>query len=513
MYKTTAVLYLFLLTLVSVYSQQTGLGGTNGKWMTGDFHQHSYYTDGDHTIDEVIAKGFSYGLDFQANSEHGGYTNKDGYNHLWGDAAYYPQNPIKGVYKEDDNGHRLMWRWQSLSEYVYPHILDLRKKYTDKLILTGVEWNVPSHGHCNVMIEDIGSFPYVALFEYLFDEDDYDISNPFVGDWLPEKLLKNTHDKTLAGAIWLQKYFAGHSWLIPTHPERKNLWHVEDLRDLNNAAPDVAFGFEGLPRHQKNSSRGGGNNAKTVGVGTYGGAGYFISKVGGLWDALLGEGRHFFNFVNSDFHDTPGDFWPGEYAKTYVFVADLDNDGRYSTGEVVKGMQSGNSFSVRGNLINALDFTIDTGFTKVNMGQDAHTKRFNEIEVTIAYTSPYKNNNGDKTVVDHIDLIAGEISGKVNPNSNNYTKDINRTTKLLKTFDKEDFQKNDDGWNKITFIIQIDKSMFFRLRGINIAPNTPGETDKLGNPTLDFQQKELDGEAEAWADLWFYSNPIFVHVQ
>ncbi|MFZ0614483.1 MAG: hypothetical protein WAM73_19720 [Desulfobacterales bacterium] len=34
------------------------------------------------------------------------------------------------------------------------------------------------------------------------------------------------------------------------------------------------------------------------------------------------------------------------------------------------------------------------------------------------------------------------------------------------------------------------------------------------NPLSDFQSANLNlkGAAEAWADLWFYSNPIFVYV-
>ena len=57
--------------------------------------------------------------------------------------------------------------------------------------------------------------------------------------------------------------------------------------------------------------------------------------------------------------------------------------------------------------------------------------------------------------------------------------------------------------------------MYFRLRGTNLAPNTPYETDAQGNPlpdTLATEHLGLDGPEEAWADLWFYSNPIFVRV-
>ena len=61
--------------------------------------------------------------------------------------------------------------------------------------------------------------------------------------------------------------------------------------------------------------------------------------------------------------------------------------------------------------------------------------------------------------------------------------------------------------------LRVDKNTYFRLRGTNLAPNTAFETDPDGNPLVDSEQKRLDGVLEAWADLWFYSNPIFVYVE
>ena len=90
-----------------------------GKWLSGDFHQHTYYTDGSTTFDFVMEKNNEYGLDWWANSEHGGSRNRDGNGHLWTDTAYYPTNPILG----DVSGTpQVMWRWQSLRDFVYPDI-------------------------------------------------------------------------------------------------------------------------------------------------------------------------------------------------------------------------------------------------------------------------------------------------------------------------------------------------------------------------------------------------------
>ena len=167
------------------------------------------------------------------------------------------------------------------------------------------------------------------------------------------------------------------------HPSRKNLWSVGDFRAMNDAAPDVAFGFEGIPGHQAATARGdygqfiaadgsvtteATRTTLTSHARTYGGADWMVAKVGGVWDSLLGEGRHWWVFNNSDFRtvntaykDAAGntigldyyDFWPGQYNKTYTYVDKLTDQG------VVNGMRSGNSFIVDGDLINGLNFTVE----------------------------------------------------------------------------------------------------------------------------------------------------------
>ena len=48
------------------------------------------------------------------------------------------------------------------------------------------------------------------------------------------------------------------------------------------------FGFEGMPGNQMEPDRGG-LNLTTAENRTYGGSDYMLAKVGGAWDALLGE--------------------------------------------------------------------------------------------------------------------------------------------------------------------------------------------------------------------------------
>jgi hypothetical protein len=268
-----------------------------------------------------------------------------------------------------------------------------------------------------------------------------------------------------------------------------------------------------MPGHQKESGRGG-YSTSAVGGGTFGGTGIYSAQVGGLWDALLGEGRNWWLFASSDFHETGDDFWPGEYQKTYTYVAD-----KKDSQAIVDGLRSGNSFVVEGDLIDGLDFkaTSDGWFARfgdtATMGETLvveRSKHSNNVKITIGFHSPETNNNGDRVTVDHIDLIAGQVTNKVLPGSADYNNATNPTTQVIATFNRRDCKSGKEGWYYFQFQMKLTADAYFRLRGTNLPRNTPGQTDALGNPLLDPQDNTAQ---KAYEDLWFYSNPIFVRVR
>lgn len=532
----------------------TADAGEKGKWLSGDFHQHTYYTDGSTKFDFVMQQNDYFDLDWWANSEHGGSRNRDGEGVSWLDTSKYPVNPILG----DNAASGNMWRWQSLRDFVFPDISDARALYSDKKIFSGLEWNVPGHEHCSTAI--VADDPSaISAFEYQFDKSDRDTSR--TGEVTPYGTLSKQNGRTLnqlagkplgvdrhadavAATKWMQdQYDAGaidNGWIIFAHIERAGEfktgssdggYNVEHFRDFNNAAPDVCFGFEGAPGHQVNYQGRGGFGTSAFG-GTFGGTGYYTATVGGLWDALLGEGRRWFNFASSDYHkhwtncddinnfDTCGDdFYPGEYQKTWVHVVDKDGDGDYSLNEIADGLRSGNSFFVFGDLIDHLEIEAQNNRQKVEMGGELRApSAIKNLKLKIKFKSPSVNNHGDRPVVDHIDLIAGEITGRIDPTDLDYTNATNSTAKVIATFSRRDFEEDKEGFSTIVYHIKdVDKNMYFRLRGTNLAPNTPSETDAFGNPLADSLINTAAGptaQAEAaWKDLWFYSNPIFVYVK
>ncbi len=479
-------------------------------WVAGDFHQHSTYTDGSYKISDVHGYNQQYGLDWWANSEHGGGFTRDGRfanpNVYWDS---YTPNPIIGKV-EMSGGHQKMWRWQSLRDYSFYDAVAARAQY-NKPVIQGVEWNPPGHEHCSVGIitGQFGANPNaaaVAEFEYKFDLYDTDDIGGAAQGWVKSAL--SGHEKAVEAATWMQANHPNTAWMVPAHPERKSQWSVAAFRDLNNAAPTVAFGFESMPGHQKASDRGeykAGNN--TAGTTTYGGCGIYAAQVGGLWDAMLGEGRSWWLFASSDWHSDSGDFRPGEYQKTYTYVAD-----RSDPQAIVNGLRSGNSFVVTGDLINALDFNANQSAT---MGQTLTVAPGSDVTINIRFKSPALNNNGDVPVVDHIDLIAGEVHDKIAPEDPAYQDPTNPTTTVVEQFFASDWTLDPDGYYSMSITLEdMQKDMYFRLRGTNNTLNQPFETDEFGNPLSDALAANLglDGVAEAYADLWFYSNPIFVQV-
>ncbi|MEJ2477320.1 MAG: hypothetical protein P8Y40_07450, partial [Desulfobacterales bacterium] len=74
--------------------------------------------------------------------------------------------------------------------------------------------------------------------------------------------------------------------------------------------------------------------------------------------------------------------------------------------------------------------------------------------ITIKFKSPDSNWNGDKPVVDHVDLIAGKITGKIDPASSDYTKATNDTAKVIATFTRDNWKVDREGYIVITYRVK-----------------------------------------------------------
>jgi hypothetical protein len=168
-----------------------------------------------------------------------------------------------------------------------------------------------------------------------------------------------------------------------------------------------------------------------------------------------------------------------------------------------------------GDLINRLDFHAVSSKTQATMGQTLRIDPGNNVQVIIRFRSPERNHNGDRPVVQTVQLIMGTVTEKVAPGSPDYDKAFNESSKIIASFTSKHLKRK-NGWTEISYKIpNLNKDSYFRIRGTNHLPGALFETDQSGNPLPDSlaTNLNLDGAAEAWSDLWFYSNPIFIDVQ
>src|SRR5262245_28951097 len=196
------------------------------------------------------------------------------------------------------------------------------------------------------------------------------------------------HQISVEAVKWMAQFHPNTSYWVPAHLERagpfnpngSNGYNIEHLRDFNNAAPNIAFGFETQPGHGASSERGeyfparnniGGVLVDSVGGTTYGGTGVYGAQVGGVWDALLGEGRNWRFFASSDWHNrgyfgpddrrSTQDFYPGEYQRNYTMVDHASTKHGHGAAKlrpqaIVDGLRSGNNWAASGQLIDRLAF-------------------------------------------------------------------------------------------------------------------------------------------------------------
>ncbi|MDP4099445.1 S-layer homology domain-containing protein [Paenibacillus sp. P96] len=480
---------------------------SSGKWMTGEYHTHTHQSDDAQTsLEDVLDHALEVNnMDWLGISDHLRMQGRDD------TGAAVPGGPIplsKGI-----------------GLYQLPKIEQLQAggKYKDKVIFTGFEWDMPTYDHVGVGIlpEELKAANIVEAishFEYLFTNRSESLYDPQdVSRWsAADSRAYSTKADARKAVQWLKDNYP-NSYMIINHPSRKKgdpkEFKIEDIRDFNTIAPDIAFGFEGMLGNQMAPDRGEVAQA-------YGGTDIMVAQLGGVWDALLGEGRRFWNFANSDYHfriDSTrrysSGYMPGDYSKNYTWVDGSDMHA------VVDGMRSGKSFSVFGDLINALDFRIAGAGQEAEMGGDLKVTQGDDMELTIRFKSPERNHNDDPVAVDHVDLIAGDVTGLATPGTAGYTKSTNDTTKVLKRFTSNEWTTDEDGYNVITYKLgPAQKNQYFRLRGTNLGVDVAGETSN-GEPLIDVKNTTVDNETRFteinkrnYSDLWFYSNPIFVDV-
>ncbi len=703
---------------------------TPGKYVSGDFHNHTTCSDGTISMQKLVKKATDkvdtpWGLDWFVQAGHGGNGNRN--CSLVEDATLatpsYPftgqaptttwaASPGVGVanVKGDLSGTAAnpnMWRWQSIQEVQY-QVIEYLNKLKDIPLFLGMESVVAGHEHTSMSVVtgqipatgagvpvnvpgyvplgayvSSGNASALAQWSYCFDRGDTDTSrgtNKLTGqgnNWdcsvtgsansadaswntTARKLIQSGttgvgergHLKTVEAMKWMKEFHPNASYYVPAHLERagpfnpngNNGYNIEHLRNFNNAAPRVAFGMETQPGHGASGERGeytirrnniGGVNTDSVGGTTYGGTGVYGAQIGGVWDALLGEGRNFWFFASSDWHNrgifgsddrrSSQDFYPGEYQRNYTMVRNA-NGAKLTPQMIVDGLRTGNNFAASGQLIDRLAFiacatsraarggrtdaqveqlAINAAWDNTDvdakgcatMGEKLVVPAGSDVVVSIVVRDPVGTNYSpysfanpslaqigisqplNSPVLDHLDVIRGMVTGYKAPGSTDYTGQWpsdwinnpnmanvpaaakNTSAGIVKTFNSSSWKSVEGEYRVMTFRLKsVSSSQYVRLRGTNLPPSLPFETDADGNPLADIHtnagvinprvpggtdgipagtnlkipckvvgttefngcpshlpiingQKYVAFDVAAWSDLWFYSNPIYIEVE
>ena len=451
------------------------------EWLAGDSHIHSHWSTGYdyrsspptpikgrdalYSTPRNAAMARRFGLRWMVTTDHGG--------------PYHSKVNLEQAHRE-----------LTLSRELVPEVLQFY----------GMELNMPGMDHHTLIIpraEDEATVLYEI--ESRFDANE---------DWArppdPRRQSAELRRQALAHMQGLERLpilFANHPSRSAEAIGRYGRDEPWELRENNDLAPDVYRGMEGAPGHQA-ATLTQGNRIRNrgaywnAGARTLGGFDQMTAIVGGLWDALLGEGRRFWIVASSDshFHYTEpvragSDFWPGEFHKTWVHA-------RPTYAGVLNALREGRVFAVAGDLVTELDVRLKTsGGQEAGLGGTLRVARGAQVTATVRFRDPETPNAaGENPAVRRVDVIVGEVRGRASDPS----VDRNPTTRVLARFTRDALARDGIRYSLEAALPAADHDLYVRVRGTSTADLEPA----------------MDGPGEnPWHDLWFYSNPIFIEVE
>lgn len=463
-----------------------------GVWLAGDHHIHTKFSpDGQYEIAEQVEQARRHGLSWCVITDHGG-----------------PRHDKVAL------------------EQAYPELLAARRRFSSMHIFQGLEWNVPEADHASVILPPTEhEAKLIAEFEARYDSKNFSRN----------KTPADSEADAVAGVKYLQS-LAHQPLLFVNHPARTGRVSPMEMRAWADAGPEVTRGFEGAAGHQAASLIGGrrGHYGKKAGRGsheaypedsyrTWGGFDWYVTKIGGLWDSLLGEGRPWYITANSDSHRhykddrlvdpktylfkghvTPTtqkaidpaaqgnmDFWPGEYSKTWVHA------DRPDALSIMAALRGGRMFAVHGDLIDRLEMQMTGAEAAAPMGGTLMVEKPGAtvtLRVRLRERAADDHAESKKRRLHHVDIIAGDISGIARDPSIM----VNESTRVVRQVLAE--QMRHEGTH-LCFehpFERVEKDFYVRLRGTNRDIAAP----EMDTPTVN-----------PWEDLWFYGNPVFIRIR
>jgi hypothetical protein len=322
-----------------------------GVWLEADTHLHTRFSDGAHTVEEVVARAERSGMDVVAITDH---LDR---NLTVGTPAYFDA------------------------------IDAARRAHPGMVVIAGGEWNVPpwNGDEHAVILMPAGSERQLAEFKGLFDDLDQDTHEA----WRASDGLRWLHERGASGGI--------RPAVIYEHPSRRSDRSLEraDAIKAWRSVNDLVIGFAGAPGHQGKPPIGGYKGKET----TIDRWDPVVARVGDAWDTLLGSGMGVWGaFAPSDFHnDHPeslGDLWPGEFSSTWVYAPDRTGDG------VLRALRAGSFFGVHGHIVEQLEIGVSTdGLARpATAGEEVTVPEKTPLRVVVRFKKPSQGDGRIETV-------------------------------------------------------------------------------------------------------------------
>ncbi|MFJ3902915.1 PHP domain-containing protein [Streptomyces sp. NPDC090025] len=498
------------------------LGGNDPRlgYLVGDHHIHSVYShDAKYTFAQLATAASRYGLDWMVLTEH----SNIGHHAAGGAAAEHRE------------------------------ILKARRANPRMLIFQGLEWYIPGAEHATVFSPPgRHEVDLLTRFEQAYDGKllGYTAGAPDH----PDTPRNEAH--AVAALRWLDHQrrcgYVDDVLVLANHPLRLGINSPHEMRAWRDAAPGVMIGMEGAPGSQgaahpgrgARSIRGEYENSPSANsfagypldaYVTYGGFDWATATVGGLWDAMLAEGKLFSITSNSDVHrvvfDTwrngdwlpgqnfdntgrlpdpvnttepqPGsDLWPGQFSRTHVGVT------RYGYRDVMAGMRAGRVWVDHGQLVDGVEVRVarthDHDGRGRTLGGRLRVRRGEHVTLTVTVdTASRPNQHGELPRLAHLDVIRGAVTGPAADRDSWRAPD----TRVVHTADVS------GRTGRFTLRIplgRMEESCYVRLRGSDGRRNGPGPLGAAVDPHGPIRHEPGDGDP--WVDTWLYTNPVFVDV-
>ena len=449
----------FLLLAVLAAPLSACAADHDRAWQAGDHHVHSEWSvdwdrsttpptpmpggDSPYTRSRNARQALHYGLTWMVHTDHGG------------------------------PGHSAVTRDQA-----WPALEQARRDVPALIQLNGMEFDVPAAEHASLIIA-----PSARERDELVEIEHRFSRNERVDGVQRDDL------QTMLDALAHMRALPAPPLMFVNHPSRTatgvGQWgDVEpaELRGWHDTAPRVLVGMEGAPGHQAiRSERGLYRNAAAP---TFGGFDQMTTQVGGVWDALLAEGRRFWITATSDSHhnlrDGGRDYDPGEYSKTYVWA-------RRDAHDILDGLRHGRMFAVTGDLIDTLELTVraaDGSTPAATLGETLVLPAGATMHIELKVRQPTTPNaHGQRPALAQLELIVGHAGTGDAPRMQ--TRRWSAGT-----------WRREGAWHVVRWDLPVPAGGgFVRARGSSTQEPTP--------------LADVRGE-DPWRDLGFYTNPVFV---